>query len=112
MSGIAASFSYLQHELASVEASYGYQAVYLRYTANKSHIFDSQTGVVEDRHIFSSDGFHSAGVVSYYVLQHFSDAAIVMVRITEQWFYIQIYYIHGNYLSSNYFLWGEHAFSA
>lgn len=48
--------------------------MYLRYTANKSHIFDSQTGVVEDRHIFSSDGFHSAGVVSYYVLQHFSDA--------------------------------------
>lgn len=42
-------------------------------------------------------------------LMHFSD---VMVRITEQWFYIQIYYIHGNYLSSNYFLWVEHAFNA
>jgi hypothetical protein len=69
LSGIAASFSYLQHELASVEASYGYQAVYLRYTANKSHIFDSQTGVVEDRHKFSSDGFHS---VVLWVIMYFS----------------------------------------
>jgi hypothetical protein len=50
-------------------------------------------------------------VLSVIRIQHFSDAAIVVVRIKEQWFGITIYYIHDNYLSFNYFLWEEHAFT-
>jgi len=67
--------------------------VYLRYTTNKSHVFDSQQELKRTDIPFLAM-YWIQQLFWVITLQHFSDAAIVVVRIKEQWFCIKIYYIH------------------